>query len=242
MRRRFLAILLAPALAAALASCDRDETSSSPARQPPPAPVAPPLPLGASQGSDDPAPVAPPPGAETIVPPGEWTENKMYRFRLERIAACGAPSPALGPAQQPAAGALPQLRGETSWVGAFFTVQAKAQSAFVSPRDLALRRGGVILNAKYINQPLLSACQPLLPARQLKAGESLAGFALFEVPKGFRTTTADPIVLAYKPTRWGGARQVEVPIRECLDACPERSPRSAAKTAGRSGPASRPRL
>ena len=92
----------------------------------------------------------------------------------------------------------------------------------MSPRDLELRRGGVILTAKYINQPVLSGCQPLLPAKRLRAGESASGFALFEVPKSFRTTTDDPIVLSYRPTRWGGARRVEVPIRECLDACAER--------------------
>ena len=100
----------------------------------------------------------------------------------------------------------------------------------------------MILNARYVNQPLLAGCQPLLPARSLRVGESLAGFALFEVPKSFRTKTEDPIVLSYKPTRWGGARRVEVPIRECLDACPEssiREARTSRKTAGRSVPASR---
>ena len=111
---------------------------------------------------------------------------------------------------------------------------------FVSARDLELRRGGVILNARYINQPLLPGCKPLLPAKQLRIGEDVSGFALFEVPKSFRTTTDDPIVLSYKPTRWGGARRVEVPIRECLDACAESVKRSG-KTAGRSSPGSRPR-
>ena len=124
------------------------------------------------------------------------------------------------PAQPTAAGGSNPLRGETSWVGAFFSVQAKEPSVFVSPRDLELRRGGVILTAKYINQPVLSGCEPLLPAKRLRAGEGAGGYALFEVPRSFRTKTEDPIVLSYRPTRWGGARRVEVPIRECLDACP----------------------
>ena len=161
----------------------------------------------------------------------------MYRFRLERVAACGDVAPALGPAQPPAPGAATQLRGESSWVGALFSVHAKEPKVFVSPRDLELRRGGVILNARHINQPLLAGCKPLLPAKPLRAGESVSGFALFEVPKSFRRKTDDPIVLSYRPTRWGGARRVDVPVRECLDTCPEVS-----KTAGRTPTIARTKL
>jgi hypothetical protein len=70
-----------------------------------------------------------------------------------------------------------------------------------------------------MNPPPLPGCRPLLSATRLRPGETVAGFALFEVPKSFRTTTKDPIVLSYKPTRWGGARRAEVPIPECFDAC-----------------------
>jgi hypothetical protein len=139
------------------------------------------------------------------VAPGAWSENKLYRFRLERVEACG-----VGPAS---------LKGETSWVGAFFTVEASGSRVFVSPRDLELRRGGVVLSATFINPPSLPGCRPLLNARRLKVGETTSGFALFEVPKTFRIKTDDPIVLSYRPTRWGGARRAEVPIPECLDAC-----------------------
>jgi hypothetical protein len=61
----------------------------------------------------------------------------------------------------------------------------------------------------------------------------VVGFALFEVPKRFRTKTDDPIVLSYKPTRWGGARRVEVPLPECLDACTGSAGARPSKTAGR---------
>jgi len=222
--------LLATTSIVALASCDRGEAPAPPPRQPAP-PPPPALPAAVAPNPEQPAPPAAP--DQIIVPTGEWTENKIYRFRLERIAACGAPAATLGPAQPTAPTAVGTLRGDTSWVGAFFRVEAKQPAVFVSPRDLDLRRGGVILNAKHINQPLLSGCEPLLPAKSLKAGENVAGFALFEVPKGFRVKTEDPIVLSYKPTRWGGARRVEVPIRECLDACPELASAKASKTAGR---------
>src|SRR5262245_15786374 len=231
MRKRFnvawrspLPALLLTVSTGALLSCQRDETraptataSAATPAQPAPAP----LPLGVKPGTDDHVPDAgPPAGGDAIVATGEWSENHLYKFRLERVAPCGTPETTLGPTQQPAAGAASQFRGETSWVGAFFSVEAK-DDVFVSPRDLQLRRGGVILNARHINQPLLSGCKPLLPAKQLRPGEGLGGFALFEVPKSFRQTTDDPIVLSYQPTRWGGARKVEVPIRECLDSCPE---------------------
>ena len=50
---------------------------------------------------------------------------------------------------------------------------------------------------------------------------------------------AGAIVLSYKPTRWGGARRVEVPIRECLDACPEAAASRASKTAATTPPSRR---
>ena len=247
MTRRFrhawLAVVLTTASAAALASCHRDQASPAaasnapaPARPAPPAlPVAA-VPAPAEAGPDGGV------GANAIVAPGEWTENKQYKFRLERIASCGSPVATLGPAQPIAARAGSAFKGETTWVGALFSVQARDDMVFVSPRDLELRRGGVILSARHINQPLLPCCQPLLAAKPMRVGESVSGFALFEVPKSFRTTTDDPIVLSYKPTRWAGSRRVEVPLRECLDACPESSAGRTGKTAGRSAPVSRPKL
>jgi hypothetical protein len=241
MTMRFQHLLLAVVMATALASCEREEapvTASVPT--PPPAKPAPaPVPVAAVPAADDNGPDGGMATETTIVGTGDWTENKQYKFRLERVASCGSPAPTMGPAQ-PTAARASAFKGDTTWVGALFSVQAKDKSVFVSPRDLELRRGGVILNARHINQPLLPGCKPLLPAKQLHVGEDVSGFALFEVPKSFRTTTEDPIVLSYKPTRWGGARRVEVPIRECLDACAESVKRSG-KTAGRSSPASRPR-
>jgi hypothetical protein len=104
-------------------------------------------------------------------------------------------------------------------VGAYFTVEAKLPGVFVSARDLELHRGGVILSATFVNPPPLPGCRPPLASKRLKPGETISGFALFEVPRSFRVRTDDPIVLSYRPTRWGGARRAEVPIPECLDAC-----------------------
>lgn len=230
---RFLRLILP---VAAIVACDRRSSTPVPsAPMPSPAtpatPAAPPVAKAAVDDSE--AASTGEPTQPVVVGAGKWSENRMYRFRLDRISACGSASDTLGPARPSAAGGAGRLRGGSSWVGAFFRVEAKEPSVFVTPRDLELRRGGIILNARYIDQPLLPGCQPLVAAKSLRAGDGLEGFALFEVPRSFRTPTADPIVLSYKPTRWGGARRVEVPIRDCLDACPESSARSG-KTAGRS--------
>lgn len=233
MTVRFQHLLLPVLMATALASCDRQEPpATATAPTPPPAKPAPaPMPVAAAPTAEDNGPEGGAAADTTILATGDWTENKQYKFRLDGLAACGAPSATLGPAQ-PTAAPIRSFRGETTWVGARFSVEAKDKAVFVSPRDMELRRGGVILTARHINQPLLPGCKPLLAPKQLKVGENVSGFALFEVPKSFRIKTDDPIVLSYKPTRWGGARRVDVPIRECLDAC---------KTSGRSAPASRPK-
>jgi len=215
-----LPAMLVTALAAAGASCERDDAgphASAAQAAPPTRPLAPSLPPGVRPGSDDPAPAGarlePPP-----VPPGEWSENKLFKFRLDHITACGGED--VTPTK---AGA----KAASSWVGAYFTVHAKEPEVFVTPRDLELRRGGVILNAKYVNPPRLPGCEPLLVPKRLRPGETIAGFGVFEVPGSFRATTDDPIVLSYRPTRWGGARRADVPIRECLDACGGMSARKA---------------
>jgi hypothetical protein len=237
MSIRWAALVLAAATAAA---CHQQETapppprsSSAPAAQPaaPSPPVAPPADGDRTVANSEPS-------GDAIVGKGRWAENHLYRFRLERVAACDSASPGPGPAQRPVPSGASQFRGETSWVGAFFSVEAK-QRFLVSPRDLELHRGGVILNSAPANQRRHAGCEPRLPVKALRAGESLRGFALFEVPKRFRARTDDPIVFSYRPTRWGGARKVEVPIGECFDACKEPPVAQAGETAGRSRPASR---
>jgi hypothetical protein len=187
-----------------------------PPNRPPPHPGAGPAGAGEDDGRSFP---------ERPVPPGEWSENKRYKFRLERIEACGA-------------GPVRALRGEISWVGAYFSVEAKEPELFVAARDLELRRGGVILGATVVQPPELAGCKPLLVPKRLRTGEKVSGFALFEVPKSFRVTTQDPIVVSYQPTRWGGARRATVPVPECLDACAKSWVNKDVKAGARAAPAS----
>jgi hypothetical protein len=217
--------LLLGALAAAFAG--QPATAAPPfAAQPGAAPNRPAPPNGASAATDEgDGPVTP----ERPVAPGEWSENKRYKFRLERIEACGTGSPRT-------------LRGDVTWIGAFFTVEAKEPELFVTVRDLELRRGGVILNAAFAEPPDLPGCKPLLVPKRLRVGETLSGFALFEVPRNFRVATRDPIVISYRPTRWGGARRADVPVPECLDACSKPWVTKSAKAGGRVAPVSRQKV
>lgn len=125
-----------------------------------------------------------------------------------------------------------------TWVGAAIRVKAKLSELFVTPGDFTLEQGGIIVAARHVNAPNLPGCMPLLLATQLRGGQSLRGFVLFEVPARFRKTDA-PIILAHRPTRWGGARRVEFPIPSCLDVCADSS--AAEKSAKTSRTRSRAR-
>ena len=217
----FFLLALGGLLPGARAGATPPEAQAGPtSNRPPPRPGA--VPATAAEDDSRSFPERP-------VAPGQWSENKRYKFRLERIEPCGA-----GPARA--------LKGEISWVGAYFTVEAKESELFVRARDVELRRGGVILGATTIQPPDLPGCKPLLVPKRLRAGETLSGFALFEVPKSFRVATRDPIVVTYQPTRWGGARRTEVPVPECLDACVKPWVDKVVKESPRAGPASGAKL
>src|SRR5262249_54248186 len=98
-------------------------------------------------------------------------------------------------------------------------VGARGDSLLATPRDVTLERAGVILQAVFVNPPTLSGCIPGLPIKQLRGEELARGFALFDVPEGFRKNGSGPFTLAYRPTRWGGAKRAEIEIPACLDMC-----------------------
>jgi len=58
----------------------------------------------------------------------------------------------------------------------------------------------------------------VLAATSLRAQQSVGGFVLFEIPTAW-TTERTSLVLAYRPTRWGGAQRIEARISSCFDTC-----------------------
>src|SRR4030095_9634512 len=96
---------------------------------------------------------------------------------------------------------------------------------FITARDFSLERGGIILQARHIDPPELARCTPLLVPKQLTPKQTVRGFVLFELPASF--TTGDPLVLAFRPTRWGGSARAEFRVPTCFDNCPKGKPNGA---------------
>jgi len=215
MTRAGTPAILCLATAAALSlGCGKDHA-------PAPSPAAPPPPdvlrVTGRDGAlppnpEEAAPALPDAGAQQE---GEWAMTGSYKIVLDEIVPC---APAAAAAAETAG---PDSAGATarSWVGALVRVGALVNEFVLSPRDFTLERHGVIIQATYVNQPSLPACLPLLPVKQLRANQIARGFALFDVPARFRNQSTDPFVLAYRPTRWGGAKRTEFEVPPCLDAC-----------------------
>jgi hypothetical protein len=147
---------------------------------------------------------------------GAWLETASYFFRMDELKRCG--SIPLPPPEGKAA-ASAGLPKEMAWVGALVRVRASVQ-LLVSPRDVTLEKGGVIINPTYVDVPPLPGCAPALSVKTLRAGQVARGYVFYKVPEGF-VNGAGVAKLAYQPTRWGGARRVEVTLQPCLHECPE---------------------
>jgi hypothetical protein len=150
---------------------------------------------------------AAPPARET-----KQVDTGQYELKLEEIRTCESAPATTDPAGKPATRRI--------WVGAAVHTRAKVNELFITARDFSIERGGVIVQAKHVDPPALARCKPLLQAKQLRPQQSVRGFVLFEMPPSF-TTGPDPIVLAFRPTRWGGAARAEFKIPSCLDSCPK---------------------
>jgi hypothetical protein len=140
----------------------------------------------------------------------EWLEGAHYGLRVEGVRTCAA-------GQRAAAGRV--------WVAAEAHVRTKDRDLFVTARDFTLERGGIILQARHVELPLLPHCLPLLQPSRLRARQSVRGYVLFEMPAAW-TAARDPLVLVYKPTEWGGTHRIESRISPCLDACADTPSRS----------------
>lgn len=139
----------------------------------------------------------------TSVDPGDWIEASSYRVRLERIDACGGAGP------------------EGELVGPRIRYEARVDDVFFSPRDWVLQSGGIIVATE--PAPRCNpggTCCAQLPAQRLRKGQRIEGALIFAVPKSLRASNK-PIVLAYRPTRWGGSARVEIRMPTCLDTCGE---------------------
>lgn len=136
---------------------------------------------------------------------GSWLEGNGFRFRVDAIRDCGQPAPDAGSAS------LHLLAVE-------IRIVAGQKEVFVSPRDVTLESGGVILQVENRAAPVGKSCGLQWTAQRLPPRRTLRGVLLFAVPPDFNASGRDPI-LAYRPTRWGGAGRLEVRLPGCLGHC-----------------------
>ena len=160
---------------------------------------------------------------------GTWVDTPAYRFRLDRFRECGAASDASdesgrAKAMRDKATGYQAPEGPNGGPGGGIrmgfqvSIEAKGSEVFVSPRDITLEKGGVILDAQYPDLRPPRHCSPALPVKRLRARRMVQGFVFFRVPLGFPARHG-PETLAYRPTRWGGSGRVEIGIPNCLDNC-----------------------
>jgi hypothetical protein len=83
---------------------------------------------------------------------------------------------------------------------------------------VTLEADGVILQTIDPTIPLGPGCGPALRPRSLAARQSARGLVFFDVSPEFRASQS-AMILAYRPTRWGGAGRLEVKLPGCLEAC-----------------------
>ncbi|MBC8133970.1 MAG: hypothetical protein H7X95_13380, partial [Deltaproteobacteria bacterium] len=161
---------------------------------------------------------------------GDWIETVLYKFKAGDAVACqpradagtaGGSGTADAGAVADGGGGQRQVSGKkTDWIAFFIEIQARKNESFVSPRDVTLRRGGIILDPRFHQPPTFPRCSPLMQQKLLRAGELLRGHVLFEIPPSFRAAPG-PTTLTYRPTRWGGAPRAQLQIPDCLEACPQ---------------------
>jgi len=180
------------------------EAARAPASVAPPASAAPPaapaVPLASGPHA---AAEQPYPGQDQSV--GKWVEASAYKFKVTNVVRCADPAPG-----EP----VPEDRKVR--VGAFVQVYSKFDQFFLTPRDVTLEKGGVILNSERAAKPG-PECKPLLEPTRVMHDQTHGGVVIFQIPdESFLKDGA----VAFKPTRWGGAPRVEIKIAEVVAARP----------------------
>lgn len=132
----------------------------------------------------------------------DWTTTPLFDVRFEAMRSCS--SEAVPGAPAPAASRV--------WMAANVQFRSKVRGLFVTPRDFSLESGGIVVSARHVKPPALPGCSPVLPQKSLGPKQTARGFVVFEVPQRLLTPESS-LVLVYQPTRWGGSRRIELPVR-----------------------------
>jgi hypothetical protein len=152
---------------------------------------------------------APPPTASTQAPSselpfagqdqrvGKFIESSAYKFRVDTVVRCADPGP-----QE----TVPEDRKLR--VAAKVGVFSKYDEFFLSTQDVTLEKDGVVINSER-KVKTSAECAPLLEQKRMKHDETAVGFVVFQVPD---ETFVRGSIVAFKPTRWGGAPRTEIKV------------------------------
>jgi hypothetical protein len=192
------------AVAPSLTGCQPENVPKRPAEAQPSAPPPPPpsarAPAPAAVDSAAPAPAG---LAVQDAGLGDWIDASSYKFKVTNVAYCAAPELPRRATSDAAPPSVPEDRPLR--VGVTVHVLAKYDELFVSPRDVTFEKGGIIINSE--NNPSPSAgCGPLLQPRTLRHDQVASGVVVFQLPD---ETFARTGIIAFQPTRWGGAPRAE---------------------------------
>ena len=182
--------------------CQKEAASSEPPKESAPAaaPSArqdPPIPSPSAIASMARAPADEQPFMGQDQRVGKYVETSAYKMRVDRVVRCADPA---------VTETVPEDRKVR--VGAKVGIFSRYDEFFVSPQDITLEKNGVIINSERKLKTSVE-CAPLLEQKRIDHDETLEGFVVFQVPD--ETFVKDSIV-AFKPTRWGGAPRTEIKV------------------------------
>ncbi len=128
---------------------------------------------------------------------GSFVETSAYKFKVDHFVRCADP----GPNEK-----VPEDRRVR--VAAKVEIFSKYDAFFVSGKDVELDKDGVIIKSERQVKPS-AECTPALEQKRLQHDESTSGYVVFQVPDEAFVHGA---VVAFEPTRWGGAPRATIPI------------------------------
>jgi hypothetical protein len=188
------------ALALVALGCQK-ETRSADHKEPAALPVP--------SATESAAPSAPPAASTTQAPAsetpfagqdqrvGNFIETSAYKFRVDTVVRCADP----GPKET-----VPEDRKVR--VAAKVGVFSKYNEFFLSAQDMTIEKDGVVIKSER-KVKTSAECAPQLEQKRMNHDETAVGFVVFQVPD---ETFVRGSIVAFKPTRWGGAPRTEIKV------------------------------
>jgi hypothetical protein len=139
---------------------------------------------------------------------GGWIESAAYKFKVSGVAPCALPASLRSASNDGSAESVPEDRPLR--IGVTVHVAAKFDEFFAAGRDVTIEKDGVIIRPE-VNPKPSAGCTPLLEPRTLRHDQVAGGVVVFQVPDEAFVRSG---IIAYEPTRWGGAPRVQLRVAD----------------------------